>query len=311
MSLKPLLAIDWIESAVKFPCIVQPKIDGVRGVNLTGMLTGRSLKCHANRFTTNLYSRPEYFGFDGEIVAERETHPDLCRLTTSALNTIEGEPYTHWHIFDCIDQRTITLPYIDRLIEANHRIKWLRENGHLKLFPISYRYAHSIEELLQIDEIYLDLGYEGTIVRNPNALYKEGRAGKRNWELFRIKQFIEAEAIVEEILEGEENANEAQVNELGRQFRSSHQENMIPNGMVGSMMCRLLDDIIYRGEKLFEKGMLIKVSAGSMPHDDRVRFFKEQNLLLKQIIKFKMFPKGVKDKPRFPTYQCIRAASDL
>ena len=44
MTIKPQLAEDAILEEVKFPCIVQPKIDGVRALNLTGTLTGRSLK---------------------------------------------------------------------------------------------------------------------------------------------------------------------------------------------------------------------------------------------------------------------------
>ena len=43
MSLKPQLAEDAILDQVRFPCIVQPKIDGVRALNLNGTLTGRSL----------------------------------------------------------------------------------------------------------------------------------------------------------------------------------------------------------------------------------------------------------------------------
>ena len=39
--MKPQLAEDAILDAVRFPCIAQPKIDGVRALNLNGTLTGR------------------------------------------------------------------------------------------------------------------------------------------------------------------------------------------------------------------------------------------------------------------------------
>ena len=43
MSFKPQLAEDAVLDKVIFPCLVQPKIDGVRAMNLEGTLTGRSL----------------------------------------------------------------------------------------------------------------------------------------------------------------------------------------------------------------------------------------------------------------------------
>ena len=116
----------------------------------------------------------------------------------------------------------------------------------------------------------------------------------------RIKRFVEEEAYVLGIIEGEENQNEEQTNELGQTFRSSHQENKVPNGMVGSMLCR---DI--------KSGQEIVVGAGNMKHHERVHFFENQAQLLGKIIKYKFFPKGVKDKPRFPTYKCFRDKADM
>ena len=39
-----MLARDWIESKVQFPCYIQPKIDGVHAINIDGKLVARSLK---------------------------------------------------------------------------------------------------------------------------------------------------------------------------------------------------------------------------------------------------------------------------
>jgi hypothetical protein len=86
---------------------------------------------------------------------------------------------------------------------------------------------------------------------------------------------------------------------------------MLPNEMVGSMECKVLKDVVHDGKLFFKEGQIITVGAGRMPHIDRLKYFAEQHLLLNQTIKFKTFPKGVKDKPRFPTFQTIRAASDL
>lgn len=309
-----MLASDAIESKLRFPCFVQPKIDGVRGMTTSGNgLTGRSLKPHANKYTTEFYSKPEYRWFDGELAAERQTADDLCRLTTSALSTIEGQPYTLWHVFDFLYPGVAELPYLERYDHLDKAVTELQAKGlalNLRLIP-NY-WAHDLETVLEWDAKFLDLGYEGTIIRDPYGMHKQGRSTVREMGLLRIKRFIEEDVQVISIIEGESNQNEAQTNELGLQFRTSHQDNMIPNGMVGAMMCLVLKDIKdLSGKLLFAKGEIIKVGAGKLTHEQRLAYFKNPDLLVGAIIKFKFFPKGVMDKPRFPTYQSMRAISDI
>lgn len=314
---KPMLASDYDESKIRFPVIAQPKIDGVRALNMTGTLTGRSLKKHANRHVTGYFSHSSLAGFDGEMAAEHECHPDLCRLTTSALSTIDGAPWLLWHVFDYVTPETAHLPYEQRLVAMAARVAQLQADPHLHDLSNHLRLIPSVmcatlEQLLEVDAVWLDMGYEGTIIRDPQGLHKQGRSTIKEGGLLRIKRFIDFEVEVTEILEGVTNTNEAQTNELGLQFRSTHQENMVPNGMVGAMMGRVIKDILdSKGAVLFAEGSIVKIGAGSMTHDDRVRYFKEPHLLLGQIAKAKMFPKGVKDKPRFPTFQSIRSKTDL
>ena len=314
MNRKPTLACDADLTKVKFPCYVMPKIDGVRGCNFDGNLTGRSLKPHANEFTTWFYSTPFYLGFDGEFAAASGTHPDLCRLTTSACSTIAGQPYLLWHVFDYITPETENLPFKDRY----QRLKWKFEDAagewnqyRIRLVPAYL--CNSIEELLEWEEDFLDAGYEGIIIRDPNGKAKQGRSTVREGILLRVKRFIEEEAVVVNLVEGQHNGNEATVNELGRTARSSHQDNMVPNGLVGSLTCRVIKDIYDpTGDKklLLKAGQEITVSPGKMDHSDRKYYWENRGLLIGETIKFKFFPKGHKDKPRFPVFVCVRPESD-
>src|SRR5262245_45806476 len=102
MTMKPMLASDWDENKIKFPVIAQPKIDGVRALNMYGALTGRSLRAFDNSFSSYMFSRDLFRGFDGEMAAWEETAPDLCRRTTSALSSHDGEPWLMWHLFDYV-----------------------------------------------------------------------------------------------------------------------------------------------------------------------------------------------------------------
>lgn len=311
---KPMLAADWNESKVALPNGLQPKIDGVRGLHIVGGLTGRSLKKHANLYTTHFFSHQAFVGFDGEMAAGPETHPDLCRMTTSALSSIKGEPDITWHVFDYISYDTASLPYKLRYEILRQRVQRVKDlypalGKHLKLVP--YFYVANLQQLEELDDSWLTEGYEGSIIRHPNGLYKAGRSTVREGGLLRIKRFIEEEAIVVSITEGQENGNDAVTNELGYTSRSSRQSNMVPNSMVGSLECVLVKDVEHKGKLLFLKGQQVTVSAGSMPHDERLLYFREPARIIGKVIKFKTFPKGVKDKPRFPTFQSIRADSDM
>jgi DNA ligase-1 len=301
--MKPMLACDWDETKLKFPLLVQPKIDGVRALNMDGRLTARSLKPFKNRYINELFSGQDFVGLDGEFTAQRVTHPDLCRLTTSAVGTIEGRPFIQWWLFDWIVPATRNMPYEERYEQLERRLGYLQANDpfcaqHLRLVP---QWTVENRTMLEsADAHFLSEGYEGTIIRAPNGLHKMGRSTTREGGLLRIKRFLDEEAVVIDFLEGNENGNEAQINELGKTFRTSHQENMIPNGQVGTIIAR-------RGDS----SEVIHVSPGNMPVDERRLVWSARASYIGKVFTFKHFPKGVKDKPRFPTWKFWRDPVDL
>lgn len=311
--MKPHLLDDWQPDKLVFPMIGQPKVDGVRALNLTGKLTARSLKPFKNRYLTSRFSHSALIGFDGEMAAERETHPDLCRMTTSATGTILGEPYVLWWLFDYVTIENRNAGYEHRMLQLAERVRQIAGEAphlfpHLRIMPS--RVLHSLEELEAYDEENLIAGYEGTVLCGADMPHKDGRAGKKLFK-WRIKRFVDFEFKVHTIIEGEENQNAAQVNELGNTFRSSHQENMVANGMVGAMLGTVLADVKDGDTLLFPKGAEVRVGAGCLTHDQRRHYFINQNEFMSLIHKAKFFPKGIKNKPRFPTWQSFRNAEDM
>jgi hypothetical protein len=75
---------------------------------------------------------------------------------------------------------------------------------------------------------------------------------------------------------------------------------MVPNGMVGRLVGI---------DKKTGKPMIC--APGRMTHQERIDYFNFPEKIVGQLVKFKHFEKGVKDKHRFATYQCIRTASDI
>lgn len=310
---------DYFEDKIKFPCIVQVKIDGVASYNRHGKLLGRSLKPHENKFVTATYSIPELHGFCGEMTLyDQATGESLCRDTSSAMRRIEGEPKITWWLFDYCTANTKDLPYEQRyelLDEAVLQLNCERinNNNEIDLRIIPCKIVNNLEELLEFEEDVLDQGFEGVIIRDPNAPFKYGRCGKTFMGAWRIKRFIDAEIRVTEIEEGSTNLNEAKTNERGRTERSSHQENLVPNGMLGNMKGILLKDIVDPQTKkvLTKAGEVVTVSPGEMPHEQRKYYLENSEEIIGKIAKFKLFPKGVKNLPRFPGFISIRNENDL
>ena len=316
MNFKPMLACDWYPDKIKFPCIVQPKVDGVHAINRNGVVLARTLKEFGNTHIQTLFGDKRLHGFCGElIVGDNQAADDLCRNTTSAVNSFDGTPDYTWVLFDyCPNDQVAEMRYNVRMLTG---LVTAEKHGvdfrNLKVKVIHSKTVKNMEELLEFEQKMLEQGYEGIIIRDPNEPYKYSRCGKTHMGCWRVKRMIEEEIIVEKIVEGSQNNNEAVTNELGRSERSTHAENMTPNAMVGAMVGTLVKDVYdpVTGDLLLAKGLEIKVSAGKMTEDERKFYFANPSKLIGQQVKFKMFPKGVKDKPRFPVFVAIRPKEDV
>lgn len=291
--------IDWDKA--KFPLMAMPKIDGVRGVNFNGVLTGRTMRKFNNLFTTDRFSKPQYTGLDGEFTIGPDRSPSLCRDTSSAINSIEGEPDLVWYLFDLCALTVKDKPYIERYemmrnhIESQHALGLL-----LELRVIPYEMVFNREDAMRVHAQHVEDGYEGTIYRLPTATYKHGTSTARECGYMREKDFVQEDAIVLSVIEGETNYNDAKVNSLGHTVRSTNKDNMVPNNQIGSLICR---DV--------KTGKTIRVGAGQMSHLEREQFFIHQQLIVGKTISYKHFPYGAKTELRFPTFVSIRGDNDV
>lgn len=110
----------------------------------------------------------------------------------------------------------------------------------------------------------------------------------------RIKDFKDDEAVVTGLIEAQENQNEATTNALGHTERSSSKEGKVGKGMLGAIQAH---------HSTFGD---IEIGPGEMTHEERKYFWEHPEELVGKTITFKYFPFGVKDKPRFPTFKCVR-----
>lgn len=313
---KPQLAEDANLDIIQFPCWVQPKIDGVRAMNLKGTLTGRSLDPFKGLGITEFFSRPEFEGFDGEmIVGDDPASPDrLCSVTTGAMGRFKGVSEMedlHWWLFDYVTPYSVKFSYENRYDMLASRLLKLK---HDRLHLVPYSVCDNRDQLDAKILWNLEQGYEGTITRNPHAVFKPGRATQKGQELWRVKPWADAEILVTGITEGNKNENEAKRNTLGRTERSSSAAGMVPNGMIGSIQGTLLEDFHdpnNGGKKLFSKGLPCTIAPGAMTDAEAKHLFEHPDEIVNHIVKFQHMTHGVKDQPRFGGYLSHRLKEDM
>lgn len=299
---KPTLACDADLNVLKYPVMVQLKYDGARLLVIDSKAVGRSLKQYKNKLMTRTISHPLLDGFDGEVVATYENDPDLCRLTTSVINTIEGSLPNVYKVFDYKTPETLGLGYAERIEKLITHIKTNYEffdNFPVKIEVPEMWIAHSREEVESTYETALTRGYEGVIIRSIHGKHKDGRATVKEGSYLRIKPTGDAEGVVVRLEEANENQNEAKTNELGHTERSTHQENMVPKGMIGALWLKLPD------------GSEVKVGAGKLNHEERKYYWDNPDQILGKIVKYAFLATGQKDKPRHPRFISFRCAEDM
>jgi DNA ligase-1 len=314
--MKPQLADNWLEDKQVLPAWQQPKYDGVRGLNLDGTFTGRSLKMFKNRALTEFFSRAEFMYLDGELILENTDGIEgrQCSLVTGLTGRIKGDATLDLIAFDYLAPDLIAAgaDYRERYAVLRRQVEHLQGiYGPNKVRLMPYQEVFTLDEVEEIDAAYLDRGLEGSILRNHLARYKEGRPSTKVQELMRIKRFIDFEFVIKGMYEAMENQNEAKTNELGRTERSSHKENMVAKGMVGGFVGNLVADVVHNGKVLFPAGHSLKVGAGKSTHEERERWWKNPQEVVGQIAKAKTFPHQVKDKTRMPIFLSLRSAEDM
>lgn len=289
--IKPMLGASVEIDKLVYPIYMSPKLDGIRVIVKDGQVLSRSGKLIPNLFIQSLFK--DYHGIDGELIVGSPVHPNVFQITTSGVMSIEGTPNIKLYAFDSwnaeggIDERYTRLLYITKgSFTANIEI-------------VPQTIINSKEELLKFEEDCLQTGYEGAIIRYPNAKYKNGRSTIKEGALLKLKRFKDSEAIILGMEPLLRNHNEATKNALGHTERSSHKDNMVADDLLGSL--RVQD---------CTTGVEFSIGSG-FTEEQRRDIWSRQAELIGSFVKYKYFEVGVKDKPRFPVFLGIRDKRDI
>ena len=280
---------------LKFPLLVSPKLDGIRATVVNGQLVSRKLKPIPNEATRKAFESHALEGLDGELIVGSETDHDVYRKTNSGIMTVAGDPRARFFVFDKWDS-------YDSFLTRNGKI-YQTLAGNLDVYEaarvvqVEQEYALNMDDLLDIEQRTLAKGYEGLMLRDPQARYKFGRSTTKEGILLKLKRFTDSEAVILDVVEEMANMNEATVDERGYTKRSSHQDNKVGKGRMGALLVRDLTT-----------GVEFQIGTG-FSAADRAEFWEQD--MRGKIVKYKSFSIGVKDKPRFPSFLGLRSEIDL
>lgn len=286
--MKPMLAKDWDQKRQRWPVLASPKFDGIRALNVEGVLVSRRLKPIPNKFIREMFSLPRYKGMDGELVLGN------FQQTTSAVMSHSGEPHVTWRVFDNF---TLRDSFEVRLLKVETFASVDAFVFDTPIMAVPHVLCKNEDELLEYEIQCLSQGHEGVMIRDPKGPYKFGRSTVREGWLLKVKRFQDAEGIVIGFEELMHNSNEATTNELGKTKRSSHKAGMVPMNTLGALTLRM------------ENGVEVSVGSG-FTAEQRKKWWKAKEVVLGKRVKFKFQQHGTKDKPRHPVFLGFRAEGD-
>ena len=225
-----------IES-LPFPIVASPKLDGMRVVRIGGCAYTRNMNPVANDATRLWLEQNVPNHVDGELCLPKMT--EKLEDVMSAFRSKKGTPEFKFAAFDYFENEGS--PFVDRLKKLGEvcRENYM-EGGPFVILRQSM--VRDVDALRLVIEQHLGAGFEGTMVRRPVGIYKQGRSTYKEGYLLKIKPFDDEEAKIIGFVEEMENTNDAKTS-IGR--RSTSAAGMVAKGQLGAFKCVFADGVEF------------------------------------------------------------------
>lgn len=292
MTFKPTLAVAAEFDKIQYPVFASPKLDGIRCSIVGGKALTRTLKEVPNRHVFGFLSKSDYNGLDGELIVGSPTSKTVYTDTVSQVMSHDKVPHFHYWVFDIHDSDKT---YSRRLQELQDRMSQFGSTLQL----LDQQFIQNEADMLAYEAAKVEEGYEGLILRHPNAPYKFGRSTVKEGYLLKVKRFEDSEAEIIDFEEEMFNGNEAETNELGRTKRSTAKAGLSGKGTLGAF--RVRDKV---------SGIEFSIGTG-LTAAQRQMYWDRRTSITGALVKYKYFPVGVKVAPRHPVFLGFRDERDL
>lgn len=294
MTFRPTLAVNADISKLQYPLYASPKLDGIRCSIVNGKALSRTLKPIPNRYISACLSHPVLEGLDGELIIGEPTSKTCYTSSVSGVMRHDGVPRFTYYVFDL---HTAGGPFTDRLAVLRNLTATIPGQAYICL--LEQTLLTNEEYMLEYEAYCVGAGYEGLILRSPNAPYKFGRSTMKEQYLMKLKRFADSDAQIIGFEEEQFNGNTAEINELGRTKRSTHKSGLVGKKTLGAFKVR---DLVT--------GIVFSIGTG-LTAAQRQEYWNNQDKYLGEFIKYKHFEVGAKIAPRHPVFLGFRDPIDI
>lgn len=255
---RPMLAhrMDKYPHKVKYPCYIQPKLDGLR-CNILYDNGWRAVSRNGKPYKVldhiiSSFSLPNNIILDGELYSDDITFQEIV----SACKRDEPNDLTQYikiYLYDLFDKNK-NLSFRDRYQELEKYV-----SNKSKLVP-TYK-CDSYADILSYHSKFIEDGYEGSIIRNTQGIYK---VDGRSYDLLKLKDFEDAEfQILSVIPDKNDEAVFTCVMNDGKTFdvkpKGTHEERMeyLDTKYIGKMLTVQYFGLTDEGVPRFPVGLRI------------------------------------------------------
>ena len=188
---------------IQFPCMVQPKLDGLRCImyRKDGKVKAQSRTggffeslSYLTEASSDMFTKYPDLVLDGELYTTEipfETLAGLIKkkhLTDTDRSTLQK--YVKYHVYDLISNEAFHV--------RSKRIQSMKLNPYME--PVLTIPVENQEEALRHFSFFIEKGFEGLMLRNTEGLYEQGF---RSHHLQKYKEFKEEEYPIVGFEEGE------------------------------------------------------------------------------------------------------------
>lgn len=207
----PMLAKNFSDykNKIKYPVLMQPKLDGIRCIATKDGLFSRKgdpivSSPHIRAALNPIFAEAPHLVVDGELY-NHDLHDNFNAIVSMVKKTnvttetlLTTAQLVQYHVYDMYDQQQPALVFSERIKAV---MRSFYHHPHPSLWVVPTLDAVDDTALTGLYEQFLTDGYEGAIVR-VNSAYEQ----KRTSNLLKLKEFVDSEFIVLELVEGKGNA---------------------------------------------------------------------------------------------------------
>lgn len=190
--MKPMLAISFDERRIKFPCLCQPKYDGVRctisedgtGLHIISRKGKPYTIPHLEKW---IAAHKEFLPLDGELYNHKElTFQEIVSAVKKVSDITDKIRYVVY------DKPIAGVPNKKRWEDIIHIFEKLpaKELNEAPVYRSGWVYCNNMDDIKRYHKRCVKEGYEGIIIRNLDGEYE---FGFRSNNLIKLKEFDDAE----------------------------------------------------------------------------------------------------------------------